>query len=576
MARFLLVLALAISALAQTQTPCENTPAYSPCEMTFELFGSVAAAHPDPYADVDLHIEFRSPHFKTYLMPAYWAGGNRMAIRFTPTEAGPWNYRITSNIASLDGKEGTFNAASSDSPGFVHPKNVHHWWTENKQPHLWIGDVADRLAFMSPGEFDQKLADTVQNKFTHLRLSILGAAGDRSRIFNGKRPNTAYFDELDRRIIEINKKGIVADLVLASDPAIISSLAPDRDSRKQLIRYLVGRYAPMNITWQGVMDWEDFPDGRALLKEIGLALRNTDPYDHPRSTNAKITSSPLLGDGWMNFIIERSTQPGDDQMGSIEHQLYPVPFVGITTAQRIWNTTMDGEYPVFEGKGEAEARHWHELIEDSRHWELEPYFDVDGGRAVALEGVEYLLYVDGPGPVEVDVEKHGYDVRWFDPRTGETMDAKKYKGEAFTADVPDKSHPWVLEVSREGRKESMLKSYYFESTPIIMQEVEQTLEKVPFTVTAPSGGNLPVSAPVPYSIKLTRQTRATRTMFYLWTGEVATEGQGARVLGTGPEGTFRVPDMLAKNYPAVLSLRVTAINANGKAYSVDHVFQLTK
>ena len=36
-----------------------------------------------------------------------------------------------------------------------------------------------------------------------------------------------------------------------------------------------------------------------------------------------------------------------------------------------------------------------------------------------------------------------------------------------------------------------------------------------------------------FSVKLTRETRATRAMMFLWTGEVVADGRGFRVLGTG-------------------------------------------
>ena len=35
---------------------------------------------------------------------------------------------------------------------------------------------------------------------------------------------------------------------------------------------------------------------------------------------------------------------------------------------------------------------WYDILLGTRHWELEPYFDVDGGRALALEDTEYLVY----------------------------------------------------------------------------------------------------------------------------------------------------------------------------------------
>jgi hypothetical protein len=556
------------------QTSCEGTPAYSPCEFSFELSAADLSAHPNPYTGVELHAEFRSPRFRTYLMPAFWDGGRKMILRFTPTEAGQWIYRTTSNIPDLNGKDGTFNAASSDAPGFVNVANVHHWATDNKQPHLWMGYIADRFAFGSAQEFEQKLNEAAQNKFTHFRGSILGNAQDRSQVFLGTdKPNPAYFDELDRRIMAIHKRGMTTDLILASNPEYVASLFPDWQSRERFIRYVVARYAPLNITWQGLEEFEDYADGRALLKELGGNLAKLDPYHHPRSSNAKITSSPLLADGWMNFIIEAST---DDAIGAVEHQFYQVPFVGVTDAQHLWNATMDGEYPEFRGDGVKLCGYWFDFISDTRHWELEPYFDVDGTRAVALEDVEYVSYIEHPGPpVEVSVEKHGYDVQWLNPLTGEYLEQKKYKGEHFTGEAPDKSHPWVLLVAREGRKESMLKSYKFESRRVPVQEIETNVQKVPYVIAEPSG-DVAAGKPVRYAAKLTRETRATRAMMFLWTGEVASDGRGFRVLGTGSTGSFVVPPAIATNFPAVLSVHLTALNANGKAYAADRVYQLTK
>ena len=574
LARLPLILLASVPVLAQT--PCEGTPAYTPCEIVFQLSPADLAAHPNPYLTAQLQAEFRSPRFKTYLMPAFWDGAGKMILRFTPTEAGPWTYRITSNLTGLDGKQASFNAAASEAPGFVRPANIHHWATENKKPHLWMGYIADRFPFDSAPDFEQKLDQAAQNKFTHFRGSILGSAGDRARVFLAPdKPNPAYFDELDRRVLAIHQRGLTADLILASNPQHIASLFPDWQSRERFIRYIVARYAPMNVTWQGLEEFEDFAGGRALLKELGLDLKKLDPYDHPRSSCAKVTSSPLLADGWMNFIIEASS---DDVIGSVEHQFYQVPFVGVTDAQHLWNTTMDGEYPEFHGDQPAMAKYWFDFMSDTRYWELEPYFDVDGTRAVALEDVEYLNFIQHPGPpVEVTVEKHGYDVTWFDPATGEMQEQKKYKGEHFTGETPDKSRPWVLLVAREGRKESMLKSYKFDSREVpLVQEIETNTQKVPFTIVEPSANTLKAGQPVRFAVKLTRETRATRAMLYLWTAEVAADGQGFRVIGTGSPGSFVIPPSVALNFPAVLAVHLSALNANGKAYAADRAYELAK
>jgi hypothetical protein len=212
----------------------------------------------------------------------------------------------------------------------------------------------------------------------------------------------------------------------------------------------------------------------------------------------------------------------------------------------------------------------------SRYWELEPYFDVDGARAIALEGVEYIVYVEKPGLVELTVEKHNYDVTWMNPATGERIQQKDYNGEHFTGEPPDKSHDWVLRVSREGRKEGMLKSYKFDSRPVPVQEVEQNPVKVPFEIAAPEGDQVSLSRPGKFAVKIKRDSRGTRSLLVEWTAEVALDGEGYRVAGTGKEGTLSIPPSVANKYPAVVSLRVLLLNANGKAYTLDKVYRLVQ
>jgi len=141
---------------------------------------------------------------------------------------------------------------------------------------------------------------------------------------------------------------------------------------------------------------------------MGGLLKQLDPYQHPRTTGAGVTSAPLLDDGWMDFAAHGTP---DDNVGSIEHQLYAVPFVnldfgredGDTAAfrRRLWNATMDGQYPTYAGSGPGAKQMtvWFDFMSDTRHWELEPYFDVDGGRALALErhGVRGLRGPTWPG-----------------------------------------------------------------------------------------------------------------------------------------------------------------------------------
>jgi hypothetical protein len=587
--RFLMLAALAQMAGAQTSTTCNNIPAYTPCEMVFELGEQAAAAHPNPYKTVELRAELRSPRHRTTELPAFWDGGRRMVIRFAATEPGQWDYHLISNVAELNDKSGTLTAAESDSAGFVVAANVHHWsYTEHQKaqpdllrPHLWMGAGAPRLATMDDAQF-RALADArAAQKFNHLSGWVTAADSD-AAYSAPDQPKLDYFHRLDERVRYLNEKGITTDLVLAGGDGALTKLFPQPDQRRRFVRYLVARYAAMNVTWQTVDAFEDYPDARALMKEIGGALKDFDGYHHPRTTGAHITSSPFLDDGWMGFA---SYGNNDSNVGAIEHQLYAVPFVNqaigggdaATLRHNLWNATMDGQYPALARTAPEDVQAmsvWFDILSSTRHWELEPYFDVDGGRAVALEDTEYLVYIEKPAALELRVEKHGYDVLWINPADGTTV-RKKFSGDHFTAAPPDNSHDWVLHLVREGTLQSMNRSYKFESRDIVLQEIEANPEKTPFDIDQPAG-DLSISKTSPYSIKMKRETRATRTMMYLWTGEVTADHQGFRVLATGAKGTFQPTKRLAVNYPALLLMRVYGMNANGKVYLVTKAAQLNQ
>ena len=543
--RWAILLALPIGGPVWGQLPTCIVPAWSACDMVFDL---EAGENP---AAVELHGEFRSPK-RTLLIRAFKDGDRRYVLRFAPTEPGDWDYRLTSTLKRLDGQIGKATATASDSPGFVKVANVHHFASEgtNKQ-HLWMATAIEDFVKIPRADFDHTLDQRCAEKYTHLRVTI------------GK---DADLGEAAERIRAINARGVVADVVLGEIPA-------DRRDREQYITDIAARFSALNITWSAPA-FENIPNGKAILKDAGTLLVKLDPYNHPRTSMAEVTSASLQGDRagqqWMGFL---SYGTADPNVGAVEHQFYAMPAVntGIQSERDLWNATMNGQYPA-SGSGKYMTV-WFDFMSENRYWELEPYFDVDGGRAVALEDVEYIVYIDKPGPVELTVEDHGYDVVWINPATGERIKAKNYKGKHFTGEPPDKSHDWVLRVSREGHKEGMLKSWKFESRRVPIQEIESNPKNMPFEVAQPDG-DISMAVQPRYSLKIDRPTRATRELLVEWTGEVVLDGEGYRVVGTGREGTMHIPKEIVHKLPGTLSVRVSILNANGKAYAIDKVYRL--
>src|ERR1039458_4286269 len=383
--RLMLLAGVGLSVFAQA--PCNNTPAFTPCEFAFDLNPQEAAAHPNPYVDVELSAEFRSPHFHTFKLTAFWDGGQRLVIRFTPTEAGEWLWRVSSNVQRWEGQSGAFTAAESDAPGFVRAANVHHWaWTAGlgHQPHLWMGDTLYPFAFLDQALFQRIVDARAAQRFNHLRGLVLGTAEQAARIFpSPDRPNPEHFQHLDQSIRYMNQKGIVADLIVAGPQNQLARLFPNWQQRRRYIGYIVARYAGMNVTWQGVQAFETYDTGRALMKEIGGLLEQMDTYQHPGPSGNLAPSGALMDDGWMDFVAHHT---GDDQVCAVEHQLFPTPFVNLKFAgedsgagksqpddvdsnafrHRLWNAVMDGDYPTYFNSGTAgdgtmpvDARHPH-------------------------------------------------------------------------------------------------------------------------------------------------------------------------------------------------------------------------
>src|SRR5579864_9118109 len=179
------------------QPGCPSTPAWTVCDLIFDLTPQ------DNPGQAELRAEFRSPRHHTYLLRAFRDGERRLVLRFTPTEAGAWEYRLTSNVARLDGQMGQGTAGESEAPGFVHSANVHHFATENQKPHLWMATGVDRFLAMPRAEFDRFVAQRAQERFTHLRVTIEPGAD---------------LVEAAERIRAINARGLIADIVLGSIP----------------------------------------------------------------------------------------------------------------------------------------------------------------------------------------------------------------------------------------------------------------------------------------------------------------------------------------------------------------------
>ena len=620
------VVALIFCATAQAFDVCRSVPVYEPCEIEFEMTEAEVGEHPNPYMSVELRAEFRSPKGgRTKVIPGFWDGGRRFKIRFSPLDEGRWDFRIISNLPSVARKTGAFEASAHRTPGFVRIFNTRYFrYDAPESAHFWMGDTCYTLATIPWRTFQGLIDVRAGQKFNHLRGLVLSDKKNAAELFaDPDRIRPEYFQEVDRRVAYMNSKGITYDLILGDDENQLAVLLPARRQRERYVRYLVARYAAMNITWQGVEKYEEYEDGRKFLREVNTYIERLDPYKHPRSTHTVTTSSPLLGDGWMDYVTQRSS---DGSFQTVEFAIFPVPFVNAAVAaeahgarapgsrhvdsdtmrRRTWNAAVRGQYPTFANSGtyggegnQVELRyadspaarqmaHLYKFFEQTRYWDLLPYFRVEGGAALSLEvypyrsdtprGVEYIVYVEKPAPIELLVPRGKYDVSWFNPLDGSWLDQKeKFKGERFrAAGPPDDAHDWVLYVRREGKKQSMNRSYVLESRRPPIKKVETAESETPFEIQLPADAELVVGRAFDFNATLTKEGRVAKKMQWLWTFEVSGSRLGPRVLGTKQFGRAAIPPKMARRYPATLQLRLLGVDGNGRVFEAFRAYQLVK
>ena len=618
-----LLLASVFPLAAQVRV-CDSTPLYEPCEIAFQMTEAEAAEHANPYVSVELRAEFRSPKGgRTKLMSGFWDGGREFKIRFSPDDAeGRWDLRILSNLESVNGKTFSFQATAPRTKGFLHVFNSRYFrYDAPNTAHYWMGDTCYRVATM-PWEAFRALADKrAEQKFNHLRGLALGWDDHAAKVLaDPDFPKVEHFRELDRRVAYLSSKEITFDLLMAGDQNELERLLPERQQRERYVRYLAARYSAYNITWQGVQEFEEYEQGRALLKEVMAHVMRWDPYDHPRSTHTLATSSPLAGDGWMTYIVQQSSDAG---LAAIDYETNLLPVVNAEFGyensgagashnhhveseafrKRLWNAAARGLYPTFGNTGTYGGRkfevdlkyadspgstymtHLYDFFTQTRWFDLQPYYRVEGGVALSMQltsvwdetpiGIAYVVYIEKPGPFELVVPKDGYDVSWYNPIDGTMLDEKKkFKGDRFTSAPPSNDHDWVLYLRREGKTQRMNESYFLEARRVVPKDVE-TID-LPFEIQFPDQQHLTAGESYQFNATLTKSTRAAKQMVWLWMGEVAGSGAAPRVLGAQQYGEFRVPATLARRFPATLSVRLLGLDGAGRLFEAFKAYTLDK
>jgi hypothetical protein len=280
----------------------------------------------NPFLNVELTAQFTHKQ-RTIEVDGFYDGDGIYRVRFMPDMVGAWSYRTRSNTGALSGAAGSLNcvAASAGNHGPVRVVDRYHFGYADGTPFHPVGTTCYVWNLQGDALEEQTLETLKQAPFNKLRFCVF----PKHYLFNHNEPpaypfpgtvqrtkelplftlgpqteappdywdfsrfNPEYFRHLEQRILDLQKLGIEADLIVFH-PYDAGAWGFDRmptEVNRRYLHYLVARLAAYrNLWWSFANEYELLFDHTMDDWDSYFRLvQDADPYNHLRSIHNIMT-----------------------------------------------------------------------------------------------------------------------------------------------------------------------------------------------------------------------------------------------------------------------------------------------
>jgi hypothetical protein len=182
----------------------------------------------NPYRDVQLARA--SAGDRTIVVPGFWDGGDTYKVRFSPPATGEWRYETQSATPELNGKTGVFTATAPPAITTARCRCSTRYYLRyaDGTPYHQFGTTCYAWVHQTRELQEQTLQTLAASPFNKIRFCVFpkayvynqnepeffafkkGADGK----FDFSRPDPAFWRHFEQRILDLQKLGIEADLIL--------------------------------------------------------------------------------------------------------------------------------------------------------------------------------------------------------------------------------------------------------------------------------------------------------------------------------------------------------------------------
>lgn len=431
----------------------------------------------NPYSEVTLTATVTQGG-RSLDVPGFWDGGGTYRFRFSPPADGEWQYVTRSNRPELDGRRGTLTAAAptGGNRGPVEVFGTFHLRYADGTPYHQLGTTCYVWTHQTEALQEQTLKTLAASPFNKIRFCVFPKAYTYNKneppffafvkradgkSFDFDRPDPAFWRHFERRILDLQRLGIEADIILwhPYDRWGFSEMGKAQDDR--YLRYCIARLSAFRNVWWSLANEYDLMAPNAMKGHRGnktmadwdrffQILQREDPHRRLRS----IHNCRGFYDYTRPWVTHASIQTSDMHRGvEFRHQFnkpviydeckyegdVPQGWGNLTAremAGRFWLGTLSGCYVghgetylhpedilwwskggALHGGSPARIQWLKAFLADAPPFhELKPLGDTKGRYLLAKPGAYYLLYATDTRPQPLDFTGgRPYKVDLIDP-----------------------------------------------------------------------------------------------------------------------------------------------------------------
>src|SRR5437773_3663500 len=182
----------------------------------------------NPFLDVRFAARF-AKGYDSIEVPGFYDGDGNYRVRFMPEKQGTWKYETASSAPEIKGRTGEFTVAkpSPSNHGPVRVANTFHFAYADGTSYKQLGTTCYVCTHQPEALQEQTLKTLATSPFNKIRFCVFPKRYSWNtneppmypfegtpRRFDTSRFNPKFFQHFERRILDLQKLGIEADVIL--------------------------------------------------------------------------------------------------------------------------------------------------------------------------------------------------------------------------------------------------------------------------------------------------------------------------------------------------------------------------